>query len=789
MGENLDLNEILKKYLKHWFWFALFGAGAIVLASIYLRYATPEYQLNAKIQILDGDDSGLKIFESNGLLNLGKNNVLDEIELIRSRSNFIKIVQELKLNVSVFEKGNIKDSELYTRNPLTVNLIGDDSITSKASISFYVQPNSESDFILRMEETDDPVKINYGSPFESPVGDIVVTPNVEYYDAFKGKSLQVNVTPVRDVAEAYLRRVEIFNEDDQSNIVALSLRDTKAARASDILNRLVDIYNQNAIDDKKEIADRTRDFINDRITEISTNLTSVDEDAENLQKDKRITDIGTETGIALNVRASNRSELANAQNQLLVAQSMKDILEQQNSIEVLPTNLSDDPTIASSTAKYNQLVQERKRLLKSSSPQNPIVQRLDDQINGLRTAMQQSLDNSVNTLVQTVNSLSGQQAIINSQIYSAPTKARALRDITRKQQTTEQLYLYLLQKREEAQIAVASATPKCKVIDYAPPTSRRPVSPRRNVVYLASLILGLLIPFSVIYLNNILDNKVHNMRSLEKLTKDVPILGELPRLSRKQSKQSLSDDRSVLAESLRILRTNLDYLIKTKEGPGHRNNVVFVSSSISGEGKTFVASNLAMILGKTGKKVLLVGADVRNPRIYDFFSLNGIEDQKEKVMGGAGRKRGLGLTDYLIEKDVSLSDIIKRVDTESHAIDVIFSGRIPPNPADLLLSPKIGPMLSDMSLQYDYVIVDTAPMMVVTDTLLIAPYSDHLIYVTRADVTEVKAIEYPIKLQEEKKIKGLAFVVNDVANSNLGYGGMYGYGYGRKKSKWWKPYR
>ena len=401
-------------------------------------------------------------------------------------------------------------------------------------------------------------------------------------------------------------------------------------------------------------------------------------------------------------------------------------------------------------------------------------------MNGLKRSMQSSLNSVTNNLALQVNSLSSQLSKINSRIYSAPKNERALRDITRQQQTTEQLYLYLLQKREESQITFASATPKSKIIDSAFLTSNIPVSPKKSIILLAHLILGLLLPFSIIYGKDLLDNKIHNKIGLEKLIKDVPVLAELPKLSKKDNKLILKDDRSVMAESLRILRTNLDYLIKAKPGVG-RKNVIFITSSVSGEGKTFLSSNLAMILANTNKKVLLIGADIRNPKLYNFFNNKNVDE-----LGKRNTKRDIGLTEFLYDDSLSPKDLVHSMLVHNNTIDVVYSGKIPPNPAELLMSNRIKGLFEEFSNSYDYVVVDTAPLMVVTDTLLISQYADHIIYVTRAGSTEKAVLEYPLKLKEEGKLNGLSFVVNDVKDSNLGYGGKYGYGYGKSLKKWWQ---
>ena len=781
---SIDLKEVISKYTKHWKWFLISAIMAILLALIYLRYATPEFAATAKIQILEDDSSGsgLDLFSELGVFGTAKNKVEDEIEIIGSRSNFIELVKEQKLNTKIKVLGNLKSTELYRNPPINLNFIAEDSIINNADFKFYVMLSSSTTFGYS-EEEDKPVKVySFGKNISTPIGDMVITPNIGNFKAFKDKKLEISVTPIDLVALGYKSKTNIVNTDELSNIVDIRLEDPIKERAINVVNGLIRIYNRNAIEDKQIVADRTEQFINDRIIAITTNLSTADQSAEDFKTERGVSDIATETSVNLNVGVINQQELARARNELNMAASMNNILGEQDAFEVLPTNIGlSDPTIASTTERYNQLVQERKRLLKSSNEKNPVIVNLDQQINGLKNSMQSSLMNSVNNLELTVNSLSGQQARFNSKIYSSPKNERALRDITRKQQTTEELYLYLLTKREEAQVAVASTSAKSKIIDNAYSVSRDPVSPKRNIIYLASLILGFLVPFSIIYANDILDNKIHNMNSLEKLTTDTPVLGEIPKLSRKDDKLVIKEDRSVLAESLRIIRTNLDYLIKTKQSPGVKNNVVFVTSSVPGEGKTFLSTNLSMILASTNKKVLLIGADIRNPKIYTFFTGSNVDK-----MSKPSRNKDAGLTEFLYDNTLTSKDIINPMLVHHNTIDVVYSGRIPPNPAELLMSPRIKELFNEVSANYDYVIVDTAPLMVVTDTLLIAEHANYLIYVTRAGFTDNKAVGYPIKLQEEGKIKGLTFVVNDVKNSDLGYGGKYGYGYGKSQKKWWR---
>tara|TARA_R110000868_G_scaffold193350_1_gene438183 strand:+ start:12738 stop:15113 length:2376 start_codon:yes stop_codon:yes gene_type:complete len=782
LPSELGLKDIIASYTKHWKWFVLSVLLALTLAYVKLRYSIPEYAAQAKIQILDDQNSNseLSSFQDLGVMPGGTNKVEDEMQLIQSRSNFIEVVKKLGLNVKITSLGKILDSEVYQNSPFKINFIAKDSIVNNANYSFYLELSNETSFGFTQSE-DVPIKpYSYGKNVSTPIGDIVITPNVTDIMSFKNKKYRIDINPVAIVAQQYQKKIVIVPAEKYSNILNISLNDPIQSKANDIINTLVDAYNNNATLDRKAVADKTSDFINDRITEIYSDLSDEDQNEEEYKSGRGITDIASQSSVNLTVSASSQQELQNASLQLNIASSMKDLVENQEGFDVLPSNVGlSDPSIANTTAKYNELVAERNRLLKSSNEKNPIIVNLDQQLQGLKRSMQSSLGSMTNNLGLQVNSLSSQLSQVNSRLYAAPKNQRALRDIGRKQQTTESLYLYLLQKREESQISFASSKPKSKIIDRSYSVSPTPVSPNKKIVYMAFFIFGLLLPFTVIYTHDLLDNKVHSKTTLEKIIKDIPVLGELPKLGKKEAKLVGKDDRSILAESLRIIRTNIDYMMKSKSKEG-KGNLIYITSSVPGEGKTFLSSNLSMIFASTNKKVLLIGADIRNPKLYSFFKSKNIDE-----LGGSTRNRDTGLTEYLYDKDLNIKEITHSMLVHSNTIDVIYSGKIPPNPAELLMSSRMKELLEEVSEKYDYVIVDTAPLMVVTDTLLITEYADHIIYVTKAGVTEKKVLEFPVKLKNEGKLKGLSFVVNNVKVSNLGYGGSYGYGYGKTHKKWW----
>lgn len=779
LGELPDYMQVIRNYSKHWLWFLLALMITIFAAYTYLRYATPKYAAKAKIQIIEeqGAGSELGVFQDMDFLS-GENKVEDEIEIINSRSNFIEVVNKLRTNISIIHIGNIKSSELYDKSPVTVSFISPDSVISNRRVEFYVHLDSENTYTYKESLDESGQVIAFGKNVSTPLGEAVITPNVDNFPRYKNATLEIKVRPVAVIAEEYRNKTIISPADKQSNILNLSYDDPVQQKAIDILSELIRTYNENAVADRKAIADKTSLFIEERIDFIYNNLSTVDESEEDFRTKRGLTNIESESDINLSLGADMQRELNNTATQLNIASSMREIVEEEGQYDLLPANIGlSDPTISSTTAKYNQLISERNRLLKSSNEKNPIIVNLDQEINGLKRIMKSSLNGMIQNLNMQASGLNRQQSRLNSRIYSTPKNQRALRDITRKKETTESLYLYLLQKREEAQITFASSKPKSKIVDRAYAPSEFPTSPKPIIVYLGAILLGFIVPFSVIFVRSILDNKVHSRASLEKVIGDIPVLGELPKTKRVNQRSIKKNDRSVLAESLRIISSNLDYVLN--KGSSKKKNIIFITSSIPGEGKTFVASNLAMILAGSNSKVLLIGADIRNPQINNFFTDQEIDKKKRK-------NDILGLTDFLYNEELAFDDIRNTINVYDESIDIIYSGKVPPNPGELIKSDRIKFLIETASSKYDYVIVDTAPVMVVSDTLRISKYSDHTIYVTKAGITEIKLLEYPIKLERDGQLKNLSFVVNGVKGSNLGYYGKYGYGYGTNKKRWWK---
>lgn len=780
-----DINELVKTYTKHWKWFLLAIVTMLVLAYLNIRYSIPEYEVTSQIQVVQDNSSasGLDLFQDLEIFSGTKKEVEDEMEILASRANYIDVVKELETNIQIKALGNIIDTEIYKKSPFNVNFIAPDSLVYTSDFYFTIEFLSQTTISFSYDEDESIKKYTFGHAIPLPIGKVIITPSTKIIKDHIGKRFKVRVIPLEQLAIVYKNEVEIAVNGENSNILDVTMSSPLTEKAKDIINKLIEIYNRNAVEDKRSIANKTSEFIDNRIQLISGTLSDVDQDAQEMLTEKGMTGSGLEVGAAVQVSAGSRQNLENAKVQLQMVSGLSDYIDQEQGFDEMPAVDVGSISMSQATAQYNELVAERKRLLQSADEQNPMIVNLDQQLNSLKSTMKSSLNALETNLGMNVSTLQNQLGRIQGTIYAAPQNQMELRNITRKQETTEALYLYLLQKREESQISFASAAPRSNVIDYAHVSKPDPVKPKKGIIYFASLILGFLIPFSIIYAKDILDTKIHNKHTLENIAKDIPVLGELPRLGKKDKKVIVKDDRSVLAEALRILRTNLDYLINTKKGSSvKKGNKIFITSSVSGEGKTFISTNLAMILASTNKKVLLIGADIRNPKFYTFFISDSVDKMKRSE-----RNKDAGLTEYLFNSAIKSKDIINPMLVHHNTIDVIYSGKIPPNPAELLMSPRVDELLTEVSQDYDYVIVDTAPLMVVSDTLLISQYADHMIYVTRAGVTETNAVHFPIQLKNEGKIKNVSFVVNDVSIDNLGYGGKYGYGYSETiKKPWWK---
>ncbi|MFV9551032.1 GumC family protein [Algibacter sp. PT7-4] len=780
--DEIDIKKIILSYLKHWKWFVLSCIVFFTLAFFQLRYAIPQYNAYAKIMLVE--DSGVSNPAELLLKDLGQfsnsesKKIEDEIQILKSRKLMKGVVDSLDLNLQFFVKGRFHDTQYFPNDTSPVQITFDNAenkihessftfsvlITSATSFEFIYTPKSSEEEVIK--------KHSFGKEFSTPIGPITLTPDIKKIDNLVGQTIYVKIRPLESLAEHYKNKISISQTSELSKVINLSLTDAVANKAKAIINTLINHYNFTSIEAKNLKSNNTADFINKRIDLIATDLSKADDKIQQFKTGNKLTDITSEADLYLNASTQTEQSLASSKTQYSMINFMKSQISD-NSLTRIPSNVGlADGSVNTMASKYNELLDRRDKLLKSSNEKNPIIVNLDQQLHSLKSSLKQSLDNSAEAVGLQIRSLENQSAKISSKIYAVPGQVRESRDIQREQGIKESLYLYLLQKREEATISLISTSPNAKIIDEAH-TNYSPVSPNRKITFLASIIIGLCIPFGIIFISQLLDNKIHNKEDLEKITKGIMVLGEIPRVDNSNKTLIESNDRSILSESFRIIRTNFDFIKRSRNNQRH-NNIIFITSTINGEGKSFFSLNMALTVANTGKKVLLIGADVRNPQIYSAFN--------QKKNNNINKTSKIGLTEYLADNSISISETINNYKINNINIDILLSGKVPPNPAELLMSDRMKNLFTSVEKDYDYVIVDTAPSMLVTDTLLISQYAGHTIYITRADHTEKKILNFAKELHAENKLNNMMLVVNDVKQSNFGYGARYGY-YGAPEKK------
>jgi capsular exopolysaccharide synthesis family protein len=771
-----SLRELLEQYAKYWFWFVLGVLIALTCAFLYLRYTTPSYQSNATVIIKDDKSGGgpaeLAAFgELGGFFSKFNNSKIEnELAIFNSKRIISDVVKELNLNITYENIGTIKASELYEYIPFKVQYLSfNDSTRTRPVPTLLFNVLSTSEFTVETVAGSATEKHTFGERVSLPFGDITVLPqldDIEKFNGFKEKTISVQYRPIENVALGYQRRISVVNDLKNSNVVNISMQSPVPQKAEDFINELIFQYNKDAIQDRGQVAQKTSNFIDSRLEIITRELDSVERNKEQFKSRNRLTNIETEAQLILENASEFNKRHSGIATQLELSNTMIDYMEKSSSNDLLPANIGlDGQEIGEAVNNYNQLILQRNKLLKNSTAKNPVVVNVNNQIEQIRSNILTSLKNTSNGLKISMRDLNFQEASLNSKIAQVPTKEKLYRGIERQQTIKEQLYLFLLQQREEASISLAVTAPKAKIVDSAY-SSKEPVSPNKPLIYLSAMMAGLLLPFIALYTAFLLNFKVANRRDIERVIKGVMMIGEIPKLKKNDEELIQHNDRSILAESFRILRTNLQYLFVNKDKTAEAAKTVFVTSTIKGEGKTFVAFNLALTLALTGKRVVLVGADIRNPQLHRYLP--------------ESERKNPGLTEYIMDDSLTASQLASQSEYNKN-LSIVLSGVIPPNPAELLMQKRTSEMFSELKQDYDYVIVDTAPSMLVTDTLLINQFADITLYVVRAGYTDKRLLEFPKDAMEEGRLSNLAIVLNNVDMSNFGYGNKYGYTYSDEK--------
>ncbi|SKB36573.1 capsular exopolysaccharide family [Salegentibacter holothuriorum] len=776
---NFDLKAELFKYLAYWKWIFLgFLIGGLI-AYLYNRYTIPKYRTEATMMIVDDQEkNAMNATPSGGgaIFSLEDDGIQNHIEKLKSKQLVESVVDELNHNISYFIEGNVITVEAYKSSPVLIEFITPDSIVHSISKNLIVTPTSDTSFKLEEESSGYSENHNIGEVIK--LGDIqftILPKSGEEEGTFrKTRSVNISIQPLRAVAANYIAKLQIAQKGQAKDILALSLVQETSEKSEDFLSKLMERFNEEGVKDKQEVAENTTKFIQDRLEMITTELDSVEVNIADFKRDNQIMDVGSGAAQFQSKFTAAEQEVFNLETQLQLLSSVEDLLRNQGKYELLPDVGISEGGISGLVNSYNTLIMERNMYLEGGTERNPIVKTITQQLDSLRDNLFENIESTRRSLNVRLRELNQRGNVAQGQFSNFPGLEKGMRSIERQQQIKEQLYLFLLQRREEAAISFAATASVARVIDD-PFTNNAPVDPKPWLILVGGFLIGLIIPILIIFLKNLLDTKVHHKGELSGLTRHIPFIGEVPRIGGEQNQRIELNDRTPLAESFRILRTNLAYLFQNKDKD--RGEVIFVTSTIKGEGKTFVSYNMARTLASTGKKVLLVGADIRNPKLHRYGE---ISDTAPK-----------GLSDYLYDFEVSENEIISVEKEAGIKVDMVLSGPIPPNPAELLMNDRLESLLEYAAGVYDFVLVDTAPTMIVTDTLLVSPLADTTLYVVRADFTDKKMLDFPKELKQQGKLKSPAIILNDVDYSKFSYGAKYGYSYGYgygygvdKESRW-----
>lgn len=749
--KKLNIKKEILKYLKYWYWILLSMGLFYLGAKIYLRYTTPQYLSRTTLQFPQSNTKGgVALTDLTTLGNgLGSDSDLQgEATAILSKPTLAKVVGELNLNVSFFGVGAIKQSELYTSSPLEGRIVSVQD-PDFSSVSYEVKPSGNNSYQL----SEGPLLkgksvFRFGEVVQVPFGHFVLglKPGKKSFEPLK---VVFRSTP--SVVSSLENSVLVSLPPNKGLMMELSLTGPISGKSESILNSITEQYKKEGVIDRNAEAQNTQDFINGRLEIISEDLSGIEGEKESFKRSNEITDLDTQANLAVTNANDNTKQYVLYATQLDLVNS---IYNASAAEKLLPSNMGLSAVTEGYIAKYNDMLLTKSKTLKQATSQNPSIILLNRDINEMRGLIRQNLMESKATLQIQIAQLQAQLNSDHTKIYKYPTQERIFRGIERQQNLKEQLYLYLLQKREENAITLAVTAPKAKVIN--PAYTVGVVKPDKQQIVLGSLLAGLVLPLAILFAIYASDTNVHTKDQILAHIPNAVVIAEIPS---KESDMDIlrNNDFTVFAESFRILTSNLKFILRSKENT-KQGGVILVTSSIKGEGKTTVAMNTALTLAGSSK-VLIIGADIRSPQLHRFL-----------------KESAKGLTDYLISDDATVDSYI--VPSQLHPnLDVLFSGAIAPNPNDLLDMRKFDEMIKVLKAQYQFIILDSAPVMLVSDTLHLLDKSDMILYIIKAGYTDNEMLDFADEFQQSHAVKNISFILNNVKPEDSRYGSKDGYGY------------
>lgn len=762
---NFNPKDIVYKYLHYTWLFLLLIALSLTAAWIYLRYAKPMYSVSSTLLIRNDNLKGggsmasqdmfsdIALFQSN-------TNKQNEILILSSRTMMERVVRSLGLQKRYAVVGNVKTTDIYPEQPFELGVIR--LKDSARSFSFQIHFD---DAWKKFRLGEDKKEWTVGEMIQLPEGIFRIVPRSTSFSTTPFRDFVVGWMPLETAASVYASGLTVKPANDQSNVLALTYIHENPRLATDIVNELMEQYAAAAIEDKNEINRKILAFINDRLGLVGNQLDSVEGNLERFRTNRQVIDLTAQSQMYFGSMTNLTENLREQEVQLRVVELLEDYINQpSNRLSLVPSTLGlTDPTLMELTAMYNRLVMERLQEIQTGATiNNPVIKNLEKSIEEARLNMVQNLANIKKVYQNAIKALNAQTGAIKKDISSIPEKQRQTQERAREQEIKQNLYLYLMQKREESEIAQASTIANARIIDKAIPVYTS-VSPVRLRIYGIALLAGLIIPVLIIYIIDLLNDKVTTKSDITRITA-APVLGEIGHSEENKALLFSENSRTIVAEQFRILRSNLRFVLTGKTAAP----IILVTSSFSGEGKSFISTNLGATLAVSGKRTVILEFDLRKP----------------KILAGLGLPQGKGLTNYLVG-DAQMEELIHQA-PQLEGLFVVPCGPVPPNPSEILLTPKIAELFEWLQQRFDAIVIDTAPIGLVSDAFTLSQYADTTIYVVRQRYTFKRQISFIDELYRQKKLPQLGILVNDVisegAKGYYGYGGgKYGYGYAMSK--------